>query len=307
MQDPHAAIQSRPTARLFFAFILTFLILCTALASAGPTSPDKAVSVQPASEKETTAKEQPIQDNSFLIEEAYNQEFGVVQHINTFTRSWSTHQWVYTFTQEWPVPGHAHQLSYTLSCVDNGSGPQSRGIGDAAINYRYQLVGSGETRLAIAPRVTLLLPTGSARFGRGFGGTGIQTNIPLSWVVSKRFVTHWNAGATIVPSAQNEVGAHASTTGYNLGQSFVWLARPRFNVLFETLWTGSESVVVTGRTQRSHDLLLSPGIRWAYNFANGLQIVPGIGIPIGVGPSAGEKGLFLYLSFEHPFRKLRRE
>lgn len=28
----------------------------------------------------------PIQDNSFLIEEAYNQEFGVVQHINTFTR-----------------------------------------------------------------------------------------------------------------------------------------------------------------------------------------------------------------------------
>ena len=28
----------------------------------------------------------PIQDNSFLVEEAYNQERGVVQHINTFQR-----------------------------------------------------------------------------------------------------------------------------------------------------------------------------------------------------------------------------
>ena len=29
----------------------------------------------------------PIQDNSFLIEEAYNQEAGVVQHIQTFSRA----------------------------------------------------------------------------------------------------------------------------------------------------------------------------------------------------------------------------
>ena len=28
-----------------------------------------------------------IQDNSFLVEEAYNQNFGVVQHISSFTRS----------------------------------------------------------------------------------------------------------------------------------------------------------------------------------------------------------------------------
>ena len=28
----------------------------------------------------------PIRDNSFLIEEAYNQEWGVVQHVATFQR-----------------------------------------------------------------------------------------------------------------------------------------------------------------------------------------------------------------------------
>jgi hypothetical protein len=56
----------------------------------------------------------PIQDNSFLVEEAYNQEAGVVQHISAFTRYRESKDWLYTFTQEWPVPGITHQLSYTL-------------------------------------------------------------------------------------------------------------------------------------------------------------------------------------------------
>ena len=30
-----------------------------------------------------------------------------------------------------------------------------------------------------------------------------------------------------------------------------------------------------------------------------------IAVPLGAGPSAGEKGLFVYLSFEHPFGKGR--
>jgi len=27
-------------------------------------------------------------------------------------------------------------------------------------------------------------------------------------------------------------------------------------------------------------------------------------MPIGIGPSAGETGVFLYLSFEHPFSRV---
>ena len=48
---------------------------------------------------------------------------------------------------------------------------------------------------------------------------------------------------------------------------------------------------------------VSPGVRWSYDFDSGLQIVPGIAFPIGVGPSRHEKSVFLYLSFEHPFKK----
>jgi hypothetical protein len=55
-----------------------------------------------------------IEDNSFLIEEAYNQEPGVVQHISNWQRSLRTSRWNFSFTQEWPVPTQQHQFSYML-------------------------------------------------------------------------------------------------------------------------------------------------------------------------------------------------
>lgn len=254
----------------------------------------------------SAAPAKSIQDNSFLIEEAYNQEFGVVQHINTFTRMWNSQDWAYTFTQEWPMPGTRHQLSYSLSAVRPGafrdtSGP---GIGDTAINYRLQVLGNGQTRVAFAPRFSVILPTGDSDLGRGYGGTALQTNLPLSTVLTPRLVAHWNAGATIVPHARSGLRDSATAVGYNLGQSMIWLARPTFNLMLETFFNSSQVVEGKDKTDWSRTLLLNPGIRWAYNLKHGLQIVPGIAVPVGVGPSAGEKGIFVYLSFEHPFRHL---
>lgn len=233
--------------RRFFFVVFALLVLSSVQTA---SADDKGATPQP--ETGATGPHQdspPIQDNSFLIEEAYNQEFGIVQHINTFSRSWTTHEWLYTFTQEWPIPGQTHQLSYTFSYVDPGLRGVSLGVGDLAINYRYQLLGSGDTRVAIAPRLTLLVPSGDSRFGRGFGGTGLQTNIPVSWVVNKHLVTHWNIGGTLIPAAKNALGDSATTTGFNLGQSFVWLVHPRFNALLETTWSHSQSVVSPSRTQ----------------------------------------------------------
>ena len=247
----------------------------------------------------------PIQGNSFLVEEAYNQKKGVVQHINTFTYYAASHDWSYTFTQEWPVGGLRNQLSYTLASVRPGAfAGQGVGMGDAIIHYRYQLLGTGETRVAFAPRLSLRLPSGNSDFGRGYGGAGLQTNLPLSVVLLPKLVSHWNAGATIVPHASNAAGDHATSWSYNGGQSLIWLVRPRFNVMLETYYAKSQAVTAPMKVEWSKSLFVSPGVRWAYNFSNQLQIVPGVDVPIGVGPSAGEKGVFVYLSFEHPFRKI---
>jgi hypothetical protein len=215
-----------------------------------------------------------IQDNSFLIEEAYNQEDGVIQHINSFLWQSQSHNWAYAETDEWPLRSLKHQLSLTLTALHAGDFPGSGvGWGDTILNYRYQLLGSGEAKVAMAPRLSLWLPTGKSSLGRGFGSLGLQTNLPLSIQHSGRFVTHWNAGASWLPHARNEFGSSASVVATNLGQSTVWLAKPRVNFLVETFWLGGERGVGDNKTEWSHDLFVSPGVRWAYNFRNGLQIV----------------------------------
>ena len=99
----------------------------------------------------------------------------------------------------------------------------------------------------------------------------------------------------IFPHAQDASGDRLPVYGYNLGQSFIWLTHTRFNVMLETMFTSSQAVVASNRTQWTNSIFLSPGVRWSYNFRNGLQIVPGVGVPIGVGPSAGERPSFCIL------------
>jgi len=250
-----------------------------------------------ASPRHARAVDRPIQDNSFLIEEAYNQEPGVIQHINTFARARGG-AWGYSFTEEWPVLGQTHQASVTFTAV----GPEgvSAGVGDLALNYRLQAIGSGDTRVALSPRLTVLVPTGDSARGLGSGGTGLQLNVPLSVVLLQRLVTHVNVCATYVPSA-DVPGVEATSTSFSAGESFIWLAHTNFNFMVEALYTRTE-LGVAGGNQRSETLTISPGLRGAINFESGLQIVPGIAVPIGVGPSAGERSVFFYLSFEHPFR-----
>jgi len=229
--------------------------------------------------------ESQIQDNSFLIEEAYNQDPGVVQHIQTFSHATRGGDWMYTFTQEWPAPTIKHQLSYMLPMAQVDG---ERGIGDVALNYRYQWIGDADARVAVSPRLTLLLPTGNERRGLGSGGTGIQVMMPVSTVLTKTIVAHWNLGATTIPSKHS----HNITAG----NSFVWLAKPRFNVLVETLWSRTSD-----RSGHDAQTTVSPGIRWSYDFPSKLQIVPGLAFPIT--NHGGGRSVFLYLSFEHPFVK----
>jgi hypothetical protein len=49
--------------------------------------------------------------------------------------------------------------------------------------------------------------------------------------------------------------------------------------------------------------LISPGVRKAFNFQNGSQFVVGLAVPVGISEPAPDCGVFLYLSFEHWFRR----
>src|SRR5215471_12650711 len=277
----------RPLFLLFFVLSASFLVLAetTRFSTSPMISPPESEAAPPS----------PIQDNSFLVEEAYNQEDGVIQHIS-FVQPTSTGDLVYTQTDEWPLRSLKHQLSLTVglnhSAAYAHSGP---GWGDTAINYRYQLLGNGETKVAIAPRFSLLLPTGDSSLGRGYGSWGMQVNVPVSIQHTQHLVTHWNAGVTLIPSAQNAFGQHATAVNPNLGQSTVWLAKPRFNVLCEVVWSSNAYVTGPQGVARTQSVYVSPGVRWAYNFKNGLQIVPGVGIPFGFLSVQDQKVVIFYL------------
>lgn len=240
----------------------------------------------------------PIADNSFLMEEAYNQEYGVVQHISAFQRT-KEGNWAYSFTQEWPAPSQKHQLSYTVPILrPDASGT---GIGDVALNYRYQAVGADEEPLWFAPRLSVYLPTGDVKKGRGAGGAALEVMLPVSYALTDVLVAHFNAGGNVT-RADNGAGVRGTTRGLKAGVSAIWLLAPTLNLMLESVATRGESLDDNGRRESSTSYVFSPGMRGAFNFASGLQIVPGIAFPIGVGSSSGQRDVFLYLSFEHPFR-----
>jgi hypothetical protein len=242
--------------------------------------------------------EEGISDNSFLIEEAYNQEAGVVQHIQTLMYMKETRAWAYSFTQEWPVPGMKHQLSYTIPAFEAPGA--SLGIGDVLINYRYQAL--FDEHRAFSPRFSLVTPSGDYRKGQGADSWGYQVNLPLSLIVSPKLVTHWNLGATVLPDAREPGGAKARTTACNYGASAIYLATDTFNLMLEVAGLRYQIVQPDGSRAARHSLIVNPGFRYAFNYKSGLQIVTGLSVPFEVSASPTGAGVFAYLSFEHPFK-----
>lgn len=242
-----------------------------------------------------------IEDNSFYIEEAFNQEVRVVQHIGTGFFSPSTPMEL-SFSQEWPLGSQTHQLSFTVPYLSPVS--TIKGIGDIMIHYRYQLW-NGDDWAWCSPRLSLIIPTGSQSKGTGYGSVGVQFNLPMSKRVSNSFIIHTNVGLTHYLSAKQSLitgtEVERSLTSIFIGGSGIVLLSETFNVLCEVLYNNvAEISTVTGKVERRNEIILSPGIRYAINTGD-LQIVPGIASPIFFEKNSSETGIFLYLSFEHPF------
>jgi hypothetical protein len=245
-----------------------------------------------------------IMDNSFFVEEAYNQEPGIVQHI--FTGVYSVDRLTspgdkrldLVFTQEWPAYGQEHQLSYTVpySFVRN-DGRWTEGIGDVFLNYRYQAYFNEKTLTAFAPRFSLVFPTGDDDRGFGNEGLGYQWNLPFSTTFGDRLFAHANAGLTYLPDV-GERPSH-SFLNYNFGGSLIYCVSGTLNFMLEWFGYWSETVGTTGKAEREFASLISPGVRYAVNFKNGSQLVLGLGVPLGLTQSTPDVGVLFYVSFEH--------
>jgi hypothetical protein len=217
-----------------------------------------------------------ITDNSFLVEEAFNQEGGVFQNIFSWTKS-PRGDWQASFTQEWPAPSMTHQFSFTIPV--SGS-PDATGFNDLLINYRYQLAVETSNHPAVAPRVSVVVPTGHQNEGLGNGVVGLQLSIPASKHFGNLYF-HVNGGATWLADADWIP---------LVGSSVIWRAAPMWNFMFE----------VVGEPGRS--LTLSPGLRRGWNVRRG-QLVIGAAVPITRETDHSATTAFLtYFSYETKFR-----
>ena len=239
-----------------------------------------------------------ILDNSFLVEEAFNQEAGIFQNIFGFQRSGG--EWNFGFTQEWPVLSQRHQLSYTLLFA---SVPGEKGLGDAVLNYRYQLTQEAPGMPAISPRVSLILPTGQSAISAN--SVGAQLNVPFSKQRGDIYF-HWNAGFTWYPSAEASPGTLTvvpeSTALFSphVSGSGIYRVRQMFNLMLEGVLQFEEVPLIDGSTTRETAFTLSPGARGGWNIGDH-QLILGASVPITWVESDTNTGLFLYLSYELPF------
>ena len=271
------------------ALALTLMLACPAHAQTpAPAAPPAAA--HPADSPFA------IEDNSFLVEEAFNQERGVVQNI--FGPARTGGQWAASFTQEWPAPSQTHQLSYTLSFADGSSG---FGAGDTLINYRYQLLEEGPGRPAFSPRASLVLPTGSVGDGLGNGSYGLQVDLPVS---KRRGAIYWhgNAGFTWLPRAEAAGSAdRANLLSPFLAGSTIYALRPMVHLMLEQVLLFAQSYDGVGRDS-STLYTLSPGVRFGWNVGEA-QLVGGAALPITWQSGNSDVGVFLYASYELPFIK----
>ncbi len=248
-----------------------------------------------------------ISDNSFLIEEAYNQEPGVIQHIfnGIYSHGPARHGWNFSFTQEWPVPTEEHQLSYTIPSTHLwDTGDCQCGIGDVMLNYRYQALEEGERQPAFAPRFTLILPTGDRRRGTGNGVVGNQWSLPFSKKIGSRFAVHANLGLTYLPHvrsplSEGQLSQPRSLVSYNVGGSAIFAILPRLHAMLEWVANFDHSINDTGNAVRAFKPVISPGFRTAILNEENLQIVTGAAVPIGLNRNSDRYGAFLYFSVEH--------
>jgi hypothetical protein len=236
-----------------------------------------------------------IQDNSFLVEEAYNQEPGVVQHIFNLPVFFSHGEKEITpsFTQEWPVFSQTHQFSYTIPYTFTET---ENGVEDIRLNYRLQALMESERIPAFAPRLSFVLPTGDADEGFGHDRLGYEINLPFSKIVSDRWTVHLNAGGSLFPDVRDR-----DLWNYNLGGSAIYAVSRNLNLMLESVANWEEDVDLARNLERSVTTLISPGARYAFNLPNDLQVVAGAAVPIGITSDSPDWGLFFYLSFEHPF------
>ena len=198
----------------------------------------------------------PIEDHNFGLEAGWNRDDAAMQYSTFLFRDTSA----FELSHEWALSAR-HQLSYAVPVFSHDG---ETGLGETTLNYRYQLAGGSESRFAVAPRVSLLLPTRSAYFGER--SSGLEVNVPVSAAITPRLTSHTNFLATWF----RDLGQRELTAAQ--GITFVATSRLEFalDAAYKRYSDGSKLLVVR------------PGVQFGFDLGR-VRVAPGVALPIGEG------------------------
>jgi hypothetical protein len=205
-------------------------------------------------------------DNSFLLEEGFNQPINAVQFIQDYNSRTNE----FTHSGEIPMGSKGHQFSY-LVAQDQKINP--------ILSYRFLSV--SEPRVYLAHRFGVVVPVQDERYG-------FEYKQAFTFVASDRWMYHWNFGLFHFPRYKGE-----TINSYNSGTSVVYYAQDNLNFLVEAYLETN---------QNQYRYIINPGLRYALNLDwQETQIVPGMSFPISFEQDTENAGVLLYLSFETKF------
>jgi hypothetical protein len=211
-----------------------------------------------------------IEEHVFLPEGAWNRSDRVIQ-FNAFSIDSA---FGLELVHEWAGSGERHQFGYTLP-IFNEAG--TTGLGDASLNYRYQIFGRGDSAVAVAPRVSLVLPTRSAHFGER--ESGLELALPISVALGERTVSHSRGLAKwTVAGGRPEL---------RLAQGLAFSPVPRLSLSVDAEYLLNDAGGLRYRPSVQLNLEGPAGLRWS----------PGVAFP----SDGGRPGVLLYVAIEHPF------
>jgi hypothetical protein len=245
-----------------------------------------------------------FEDNSFLLDEAFTQEKGIMQFITTiYNDNLRSKNFAYTFSHEIPLT-HRHQVSYSLRY--NFMKAQARnGWGDTNIGYTYRLSGK-EAWIMIVPQLTIILPTGDPSRGLGYGGLGGRLNLTLTKRLSRKLVSHYNVAHTIIHNADryDDVSGEyvkvfeKTLHDQDLAGSIIWYPARKINIMLEYISSFRSQIAADGAISKVQESVLNPGFRLALDLKT-LQIVPGLSVPIAFTDDyQHQTGVLIYVSIE---------
>ena len=198
----------------------------------------------------------PIEDHNFGLESGWNRPDEAIQYATFFFRNTSA----FELTHEWAARSPRHQLSYTIPVYSHGG---TTGLGDTTINYRYQLAGDARSRVAVAPRLSLLLPTRSAHFGER--SSGLEVGVPVSAALTPRLTAHTSLGATWL----SDLGARELT----VTQGIAFAATSSLDLAIDAAYK---------RCGGSSHLVVRPGLQYGIDFGR-IRVAPGVAYSMGEG------------------------